>query len=329
MSESPEHAFLSNAILSVLQELSNSRLYIYRESERGRLDFSCDLASSWKRVISGQTTWKNSDGIDRAMRLLLSDPEADALLYIVRDTPRNRSELHESIADYKRTDLVKNLTRLRTFWIPEGFDADRSSHRYAICRKLKESISQSLLLSVVLGGLSRCDMAAFSLWCSSAGLNLAALAEMDRVGFESFSRLGQSLNVSPRTAREAVVVLSSVGFIERGSSVNGKDLRFAVSTKGKALLDICGRICGERVSESDSTSALSYICALVGINLGSLNLWNSDPEYFLPLAGRVNDKSSTMYDEISTMLAREIYGATKSNETNFSGSVSVINTNQR
>lgn len=158
MAESPEHAFLSDAALSIMDGLSSSRLYAYRETERRRLDFSCDLVNNWKRIVAGQTIWKHSEGIDKDVRMLLSDQESECLVYLARDTINNRRIIHEAMSDYKKTPLVDSLPRLRVFWVPEGFDADKEDDRKIVYQDLKRSISDDLLLSIVLGGISLSDI---------------------------------------------------------------------------------------------------------------------------------------------------------------------------
>jgi hypothetical protein len=124
MVESPEHKFLSETVLAILQEISTSRLYAYREADRRRFDFACDLATSWKRVVAGQTIWKHAEGIDKDIRILLADNESNVLVYVARSTVKNKSTLGEVISDFKRTSLGDRIPRLRVFWVPPEFDAD-------------------------------------------------------------------------------------------------------------------------------------------------------------------------------------------------------------
>lgn len=65
MSESDEHKFLSGKTLDVLEGMSHTGLYTYKETERKKFDFTCDLVRDWSRLISGQTLWKHSEGIDK------------------------------------------------------------------------------------------------------------------------------------------------------------------------------------------------------------------------------------------------------------------------
>lgn len=195
MAESPEHKFLSDTVIEIAQEVATSRLYSYREADRRKFDFSCDLATSWKKLISGQTVWKHSEGIDKDVRTLLADVESDALVYVARDTVKNRSTLREAISDFRDTALAERLTHLRVFWVPEGFDADREDHRSLVYGELKESVSRDLLLYTVLGGISLGDIASFTSWCNASGLALGALAEIGRSGYRNQVALAKALEM--------------------------------------------------------------------------------------------------------------------------------------
>lgn len=302
MAESAEHAFLSDAILSIMEEFSTSRLYAYKEGERKRYDFSCDLVNNWKRVASGQTLWKHVEGIDKDIRILLSDSESDVLIYVARNTMKNKATLHEVVSDYKKTFLRKKLTRLRVFWVPENFDADKEEDRNLIYRDLKESVSRDLLLSVVLGGITRRDVQHFATWSGTVGATLAVLVELDRAKFSNYASLANSLNVGTSLIKDRILRLSLTDFITgTDNTITGKI--HEVTPKGKVMLDLCGRLYQERHKRGSLDEGLRYICTLLGLEVERVALWD--------LTSKQVGKSGSVLPlfDPSPMLAHQIYAA--------------------
>lgn len=68
LSESDEHAFLSGRTIDLLSDMSQAGLYGFKESDRKKFDFTCNLVRDWSRLISGQTLWKHSEGIEKDLR---------------------------------------------------------------------------------------------------------------------------------------------------------------------------------------------------------------------------------------------------------------------
>lgn len=307
MAESAEHSFLSESVLSIIEEVSTSRLYAYKESERKRFDFSCDLATSWKRLISGQTLWKHAEGIDKDVRIMLSDSEPDVLVYVARNTMKNKATLHEIVSDYKKTTLGNSLPRLRMFWVPEDFDADLEEHRNLIYAELKQAVSRDLLLSVVLGNITKNDVHEFSTWSGTLGATFAVLAEIDRAGFGNYTRLAKSLSIGAALAKDRVIRLSLTGFIAR-SDVRKTGSMYEVSAKGRAMMDICGRLYGERHKNGNVDAGLQYICSLLGLEVRRIDVWNVGLRN-VSYDGSVSDEWGPLYGDFSSMLARQIDSA--------------------
>jgi hypothetical protein len=316
VAESPEHRFLSEAILAIMQEVSTSRLYAYREADRRKFDFSCDLATNWKRVISGQTIWKHTEGIDKDVRILLSDSEPDALVYIARDTVKNKSVLREAISDFRKTTLMERVSRLRVFWVPEDFDADREDHRHLVYAELKESVSRDLLLSTVLGGISSGDIASFTNWCNASGLALAALVEIGRAGFCNYTALGRSLGTRADRTKEWIVLLSVSGFIEQSPEISNGI--YQISPKGQALLDICGRLYCDPDVLTASDSSVQYVCTLLGLDTGELKYWLPEYERLSDVSGEEFKRAIPRFDTPAVRLACEIHAAVKRHDSIFS-----------
>jgi predicted transcriptional regulator len=303
MAESTEHAFLSDSVLSIMDEVSTSHLYAYKETERKRFDFSCDLATNWKRLMSGQTLWKHVEGIDKDVRILLSDAESDILIYVARNTMKNKATLHEVVSDYKKTELRGKLPRLRVFWIPESFDADKDDDRSLIYQDLKESMSKDLLLSIVLGGITPKDVHEFATWSGTVGVTFAVLTEIDRAGFGNYTRLGKTLNIGAALAKDRIIRLSLTGFIGR-SDPNTTGSIYEVTAKGKTIIDLCGRLYRERHKKGLVDDGLRYICSLLGLNVDRVDVWNVGLGESSSASGY--DEWGPIYGDASAMLARQI-----------------------
>jgi hypothetical protein len=297
MAESPEHSFLSDSFISILKAVSHSKMYAYRESDRKRFDFSCDLARNWKRIVSGQTLWKHTDGLDKDIRILLAELEADVLIYIARDTIRNRSHLREVISDFRLTELRERLSRLRVFWIPEGFDADYEDHRELIYAMLQDSVSTDLLLEIVLGGITKKDVQVLADSGGTVGSNLMTLVEIERSGFMGYTGLGKLLHVSAGVVKDRYTRLSLTGLVDG----------VAITSKGRVVLDLCGRLYMERHKEGAVDGGLHHICSLLGLDPRRIDLWNERYcGHRLTPNGRHN--MEPLFDT-SAMLGRQIYDA--------------------
>jgi hypothetical protein len=105
MAEAPEHVFLSNKFLEVLQRFSKSELYSYTEAERKKFDFACNLTRDWNRLVVGQTLWKHTEGVDKDIRTMLTDSNADIWTYIVRHNVKNRAYTLPHCLDNGRPEI--------------------------------------------------------------------------------------------------------------------------------------------------------------------------------------------------------------------------------
>src|SRR4051812_43655330 len=104
MAEAPEHQFLSSKFIEVLDAFSALELYGCTEADRRRFDFACVLHRDWNRPLVGQTLWKHTAGVDKDIRMMLTDTEADLWCYVLRDTVQHRALLHEVMNDYRRSE---------------------------------------------------------------------------------------------------------------------------------------------------------------------------------------------------------------------------------
>src|ERR1700733_1380031 len=146
MAETAEHQYLSQTFLAILETFSRSKLYSYRESDRGKFDIACMLTESWDYLLNGQTLWKHSEGIDKDLRTLLVASDAPLVTYVARDTTKHRSVIAEAMNDYRRLQQSQNFKHFRVFWVPADFDADSETERNLIGSQLENEITEDILL---------------------------------------------------------------------------------------------------------------------------------------------------------------------------------------
>jgi hypothetical protein len=261
MAEAPEHVFLSHRFIEVLSEFSRLKLYGYTEADRKRFDFACVLQRDWNRPLVGQTLWKHSEGIDKDVRTMLSDTDADIWAYVARDNVKNRATLHEVVRDFRYTKYRDELFRLRVIWIPEDFDADKEDDRVTVGDVLKASVVQDILFNVVFGNLSTDDIRFFLNATGRIGLNLAVLHHVAIQGFVNYPDLSKRLEVSAGPLRERILNLVGSGLLWQ---VGGSSVYF-VSLKGRVFLELLHRISTELRTGSFS-GELHYILAKLGLH---------------------------------------------------------------
>src|SRR5215469_8878949 len=101
MAESAEHQFLSQCITKALAQLARSNLYAYVEAERRKFDFACELKRDWSRPLVGQTLWNHTAGVDKDLRTMLLDSDAEICVYVARDTVKAHRLLSEAMKDFR------------------------------------------------------------------------------------------------------------------------------------------------------------------------------------------------------------------------------------
>jgi hypothetical protein len=213
MAESPEHKYLSDTFLSVLNSFSRSNLYSFRESERGKFDFACLLSETWEYLVNGQTLWKHSEGIDKDLRTLLVSSDAPLVAYVARDTTRNRSVFYEAVHDYRRDSRSRHSKHLKVFWVPADFDADSSAARQLVRAQLQDEIVEDILFNVLFGRLSAPRVWAIILGSGLVGLELAVLHSIGVDGFFNFNQLRQKVDASPTVLRDRIQRLLTSGLL--------------------------------------------------------------------------------------------------------------------
>ena len=241
VAESVEHQFLSQCVTGVLSQLSRTNLYAYVEAERRKFDFACELMRDWSRPLVGQTLWNHTAGVDKDLRTMLLDPDAQICAYVARDTVKARRLLSEVTKDFRASGVPVALHRLRVLWVPPDFDADDEAQRKFVTELLRDSVTRDILMNVVLGNLTAEDVRFFVRISGTAGLHLALLHEI------STSRnphlrprdLAAELGVSPGAIRERLLRLLGCGFL---TQFGGGATLTRATLKGRVFLDLCGEL---------------------------------------------------------------------------------------
>jgi hypothetical protein len=241
VAESAEHQFLSQCVTGVLDDLSRTNLYAYVEAERRKFDFACELVRDWSRPLVGQTLWNHTAGVDKDLRTMLLDPDAEICAYVARDTVRARRLFSEVMRDFRSSGAPVAPHRLRVFWVPQDFDADDETQRQLVTELLGESVSRDILMNIVFGNLTAEDIRFFIKTSGTPGLHLALLYELSTAEVEDMRTqdLAAVLGVSPGAIRERLVRLLGCGFLTQSG---GGVFETTTTPKGRVFLDLCGEL---------------------------------------------------------------------------------------
>lgn len=240
MAESAEHQFLSQCVSDVLSELARTNLYAYVEAERRKFDFACELLRDWSRPLVGQTLWNHTAGVDKDLRTMLLDSDAEICAYVARDTIKARRLLSEAIRDFRSSGAIAPH-RLRVFWVPQDFDADDEAQRDLIKDMLAENVSRDILMNVVFGNLTSEDVRFFVRTSGLPGLHLAILyvTSTTYAPYLQTRDLTEVLGVSQGAIRERLLRLLGCGFL---SQFGGGATLAKATLKGRVFLDLCSEL---------------------------------------------------------------------------------------
>lgn len=238
MAESAEHLFLSNCVSETLNSLARSNLYAYAEAERRKFDFAGELVRDWSRPLVGQTLWNHTAGLDKDLRTMLLDQEAEICAYVARDTMKARRLLSEAMKDFRSSGSIVSPHRLRVFWVPQDFDADIEEQRDLIQNMLAESVGRDILMNVVFGNLTPDDVKLFARTSGTHGLHFALLHALStsRDPYTKNKDLAARFAVSQGAIRERLIRLLGCGFLNQ---VGGGATVAQVTPKGRVFLDLC------------------------------------------------------------------------------------------
>ncbi len=275
MAESPEHLFLKSSFLKVIEDFSSTDIYGYTEGDRKKFDMSCSLKRDWERPLVGQTLWSHEAGIDKDLRMLITEEEASIWAYVMRDTVKNRASVYEAIQDFKNSGYRDSLFKLRLFWVPPDFDADKESQRQLLHGILQEKIVDDILFHVIFGNLTRDDFQFFfEELVGIYGLSLALLAYIANHGMGNYVMLSDALGVSRGPIREKIGPLHAKRFI------TGTGLHLTISLKGRVFLSIVRRFMEEYRSGFLSPE-MKFLLNRLGQEFILVEIENKDPT-FLP-----------------------------------------------
>lgn len=241
VAESAEHAFLSRAVTSYLERAANTRLYTFLENQRRTFDFGCTLLRDWTRPIVGQTLWKHEEGVDKDLRTLLADAEAEICIYIARDTVRARAICAEATADFRKNFRDARVQRLRTLWVPADFDADAEEHRERVRAVVEDSLATDVLLNVILGNLNRESIRLFLSSTGRISLDLTILHRIATLGFRNLRPLASDLGISSSSLPERLVRLVGCGLLIQPAP---NATYFHASLRGRVFLELCREVAG-------------------------------------------------------------------------------------
>lgn len=243
MAESPEHQFIGAAFLQVLSDFSSLELYGYREADRKRFDFAANLTQDWSRPLAGQTLWGHARGMDKDLRMLVTDPESDIKAYVMRDTAPHLAAFSDARRALEQTAARDTLYKLKPIWVPAGFDADDEHQRATMRDILQAAIVEDILFNVVFGRLTSREINMFLSERRLVGLVLALLvfiAEHGVVGNLAFP--SAHLGVSAAPVRERLILLEGVGFIANSRGSKGFSFFDVLSPRGRVFIDLLRRI---------------------------------------------------------------------------------------
>lgn len=254
MPESAQHLFLKDLVVDVLRDFSKLELYGLAEVDRKRFDFSCGIERDWTRPLVGQVLWKHERGIDKDLRMLLSDETSEVKVYVVRDNAANRLALDEVLQDFRRTPLGRDLFRLRVLWTTEGFDADDARHRQLVRSQVERQVVDDILLNVVFANLSARDLRIFLSPSGRIGLNLALLAHVAEHTTDGLKGPALTLDVDRGAISRTLLVLQAAEFIE----ALPHSLVTQLTLRGSLFLDLLARLADEQL-EGQISPELSFI----------------------------------------------------------------------
>ena len=97
MAESPEHRYVTSSFIQLVERLSSSELFGYREAERGGFDFACVLERDRSRPLVGQTLTHHSEGIEKDLNWLLFADDAEIPVYLFSNVTRNVARIRDTL----------------------------------------------------------------------------------------------------------------------------------------------------------------------------------------------------------------------------------------
>jgi len=228
------------------------------EAERRKFDFACELLRDWSRPLVGQTLWNHTAGIDKDVRTMLLDANAEICAYVARDTMQAHRLLSEVMSDFRSGNASMEPHRLKIFWVPQDFDADDEAQRDLIADLLMEKVSRDVLMNVVFGNLTSEDVRFFVRTSGLHGLHLAMLCYISTSHFPDLRPrdLADRFHVSQGAIRERLLRLFGCGFL---SQFGGGATLARVTLKGRVFLDLCSELWREHSAAQMGAETLQIL----------------------------------------------------------------------
>jgi hypothetical protein len=221
--------------------------------------------------------WSHTEGVDKDLRMLLSDQESQIKAYVVRHNVKNQAKFAEAVQDYKATHLTSELFKLKPIWVPDGFDADSESERRTMRDFITSAVVQDILFNVVFGRLTSDDVEIFLSATGFVGLQLALLAYIAEHPMGNLARPSEALDVSPGAIRDRLLILQAAGFVGNPNGRPGFSIINEVTVRGRVFLDILRRLEVETATGSISAE-LEYVLTMLGCASHRLTTFEPDPE---------------------------------------------------
>lgn len=235
MTESAEHKFVKRCITDTLKKFSGTKLYQYEEADRKKFDIGCALTRDWSRPVVGQVLWRNTRGIEKDLRTLLTDPNSEIKLYAISASAAHEHAVLEILADYRNSGKYPDLFKLKIIKIPPDLDLNRDLQTLSVRKIIEGQIIDDILLNVVFSNISLIDFDLLARADSGDGVYLAILHSVATGKYPSMASLSRSLSLGVNCIREFMKYLLGLGLLE---SISPFASTYVVSQKGRILLSI-------------------------------------------------------------------------------------------
>ncbi|MEU7871081.1 hypothetical protein [Dactylosporangium sp. NPDC049140] len=264
MAASDEHTAISEIFVNIVERLSHSRLYGFRESDRSMYDFACNITQTHERVVVGQTLWGHNEGVLKDMISLQANSSHRTLgIYLFPDTLRARRAIDEALQHIRRI-RTNPAIMLRMIPIPSDFRAGNIEDHTHMVRYLERRISDDLLLRNVFGNANADDLVRFQRFANIPGMNLAILEAIHEGATPLVSNLASTLGSARTTTANKFDILVASGFIELND-----DRPAGLSSKGLLIRDIASLLKATLVDPGVLNAELDLLLARVGISVPS------------------------------------------------------------
>lgn len=261
MAASAEHEFLSACFNDVVREFSKLDVYTYGQVDRQLFDFSCTLKVTLERAVAGQTLWRHRTGVDKDVRSLLFDNDAEVKVYLVPADAKVQAQVGAVIDDFRKSGRFDDqLFRLVCLDYPV-FDADDEAQRELVSGLLRAQVTENLLFRTVFGGLSARDLEfMFHVTNSNSNdvaFNLRLLHYVRNAEYFSYRNAAYDLRTNANKVRERRHILFGAGLVEPAGG------GLVVTESGETFLRLLDRL-GTEVRTGTLSPELRYLSERAG-----------------------------------------------------------------